>query len=75
MTRMSLRLRNRLTAFQRQHPEMNVHKDPFGMWHAEVAIEDSRYDEIARFLHSKDLNGLLDELETILAGGERADSG
>lgn len=73
MGRMSFRLRNRLAAFQRQHPEMNVHRGPHGVWHAEVPIEDGVYD--SGYLHSPDLAGLLDQLEEILADGDRADSG
>ena len=73
MARMSLWLRHRLTAFQRQHPEMNVHKGPHGMWHAQAPIEDGVYD--SWYLHSPDLGYLLDQLEDILSGGPRSDSG
>ncbi len=73
MARMSLWLRHRLSAFQRQHPEVNVHKGPHDMWHAEIPIEDGVYD--SGYLHSPDLAGLLDHLEDILADGPRADSG
>lgn len=65
MAAMSLWLRYRLSAFQRQHPEMNVHKGPHDMWHAKVLIEDGVYD--SGYLHSPDLGALLDELDDLLA--------
>ena len=65
MTEISLWMRRRLAAFRSKHPEVDVHKGPFGEWHAALPLEDGPYD--CGFLHHRDLSALLDELEDLLA--------